>query len=346
MDKEQVRTHLERFIEHRQRRWQSKSTRTNNLYYFKLFLEYLDGPLNREIIIKFFNYLPDKGLAESTRRQAETAVLAFADWLFYEDIIPKKWTVNIDRTHVHRKARVLPSQSEVLGLIKEATEPGKYDSRLSTFSKMEHRACLSFMVVACGGRNFETSQILRKDVSLSGNQLTIVEGKNGPRNAALPNIPWLLEDLKRRVNGERTPDELKTLKDKSHYKESDKDRLFVVNMQKLEVHMRKVGKLWGNSMNVHDLRRIFARDLKANGADVSDIKDVMGHRAVETTLRYLQFDTSTQAKTLKNYSSEARKFRSAEEKAKELISHAWEVGRIIKGGNLKGNILTLEVEIS
>lgn len=345
MNKEELRAQIEKFKEHRQRRWKSPKTFANNSYYFNLLLDFVDDSFDREAIIRFFNSLPDKGLSESTRRQAETAILAFADWLFYEDVIPKKWSVNVDRTYVHRKPRILPSQSEVLELIRKATEPGKFDSRLSRFSKMEHRACLSFIVVACGGRNYETSHILRKDVSISGNQLTIVEGKNGPRNATFPAVPWLVEDLTRRVNGERTADELKTLSDRAHYKESDYERLFVVNEKKLEEHMRKVGKLFGQEMNVHDLRRIFARDLKKNGASIDDIKDAMGHKSIETTMRYLEYDTSTQLRTLKNFSSEARKYRTQEEKAKEIINHAWELGKVIEEDFKKG-ILNLRVKIS
>lgn len=345
MDKEKLRLLIEKFKEHRQRRWRSSKTQVNNAYYFNLLLEFLDGPFNREAIIKFFNYLAEKGLSESTRRQAETAILAFADWLFYEDIIPKKWTVNVDRTFVHRKPRILPNQTEVLELIKKATKPGKHDSRLSRFSKAEHRACLCFIVVACGGRNYETSQIMRKDVSISGNQLLIAQGKGGPRTAALPQVPWLIKELTRRVNGERTPDELKTLSDRTHYKESDLERLFVVNEMKMGEHMRKVGKLFGSPMSVHDLRRIFARDLKKNGASIDDIKDAMGHRAIETTMKYLEYDVSTQQRTLKNYSSEARKYRTKEEKAKEVINHAWEVGKVVEE-DFKNGILTLRVKIN
>lgn len=346
MNKEKLLNYLNKYKEHKQRSWQSPKTQDNNSYYFALLLDYLDGPITREAIIKFFNYLSDKGLAESTRHQAETAIMAFADWLHEEGVTEKNLVAGIDRTPVHRKPRVLPSQSEALELIRQATEPGRYDNRLTRFSKMEHRACLSFMVVACGGRNYETSHIRRKDVSISGYQLTIVEGKGGPRNAAIPNVPWLVEELKRRVEGRRTPEELKVLSNRSHYKASDIERLFVVNEKKLEEHMRKVGKLWGRPLQVHDLRRIFARDLKGNGAPIDDIKDVMGHRSIETTMRYLEYNTATQAKTLQNFSTETRKYRTKEEKAKELVSHAWDLGRVIEGGDLKGDTLTLKVKIT
>ena len=347
MDKDKLLEYINKFKEYKQRRWKSPETLNNNSYYFTLFLDYLKDPFNRDAIIGFFNHLLNKGLAESTRLQAEKAILAFTRWLFREDIIQKDWTIDIDRTQIHRIPRILPSQSKVLELIKKATEPGRFDNRLTTFSKMEHRACLCFIVVACGGRNHETSQIKRKDVSISGNQLTIVEGKGGPRNATFPPVPWLVKELKRRVNGERTEEELKVLiRDRSHYKESDLERLFVVNEKKLEETMRKVGGLWGQPMQVHDLRRIFARDLKKNGASIDDIKDVMGHKSIDTTMRYLQYDTSTQTKTLLNYSTETRKYRTNKEKARELINHAWDLGRVIEGGDLNGDILTLKVKIA
>lgn len=345
MDKNQLLFYLAKYKEHKQRRWNTK-TAINNAYYFKLLTDHINGPFDHDSILSFFNYLQKIGKAESTRHQAETAVISFASWLFNEGYTPKNYGANIERTYIHRKPRILPSQTEILALIKKVTEPGQFDNKLTNFSKMEHRACLSFMVVACGGRNYETSQILRKDVSISGLQLELVEGKGGSRTQAIPDIPWLVEDLKRRVEGKRTPEELKVMSNKSHFKESDRERLFIVNATKLEQTMRKVGQLWGRSINVHDLRRIFARDMKKNGASIDDIRDSMGHKSIDTTMRYLEYDTSTQARTLKNYSSEAKKYRTAEEKAKELINHAWEVGRVINGGNLSGNVLTLKVEIS
>lgn len=345
MDKDKLRLHIDKFKEHKLRKWNSPKTRANNSYYFTLLLDYLDGPFTREAIIKFFNFLSDKGCALSTRHQAETAILAFANWLYDEGITKKDLAAGIDRTPIHRTPRILPSQSEALELIRQATEPGRYDNRLTRFSKMEHRACLSFMVVACGGRNYETSHILRKDVSISGYQLTIVEGKGGPRNAAIPAVPWLVEDLTRRVNGKRTSDELKALSDRSHYKASYIERLFVVNEKKLEEHMRKVGELWGRPLQVHDLRRIFARDLKGNGAPIDDIKDVMGHRSIETTMRYLEYNTATQAKTLQNFSTETRKYRTKEAKAKEWINRGWEIGRVIEE-SLIGDVITVKVKIT
>lgn len=343
MDKRQLLHYIEIFKRFKQRSWKARTAK-NNAYYFRLLAEFTSDGFDRTSLLLFFNHLQDINLAETTRRQAETSIISFIRWLHNEGLIEKNFGASIERTNVHHKPKILPSQAEILALIKQATESGKYDNKLTRFSKLEHRACLSFIVVACGGRNYETSQILRKDVSISGLQLELVEGKGGSRNQAIPHIPWLIEDLTRRVNGLRTQEELEVLSNRSHFKESDLERLFIVNRTKLEGTMQRVSKIWGRRIMVHDLRRIFARDLKANGATLDDIRDAMGHKDIATTQHYLIYDTSTQERTLKSFSSEARKYRSKEEKAKELINSACDLGKVLQGG-LKGNILTLKVEI-
>lgn len=326
---------LARFLKNKIRNWSPK-TKRNNQYYFGLLLTFLkDKTFNRENVEDFFNFLAKENLAQSTRRQAETSILAFVRWLSKENVISKNWANMIGRTQIKRVPRILPSQSEVIELIKKATEPGKFDNVLTRFSKAEHRACLLFIVTCSGTRNFETRSIKIKDVAISTRQILIQEGKTGPRTISIAPIPWLLDELRRRVAG-RTPEELRVIHDdRKHYKENYSDRLFVVNETRLQQIMRDVGKLWGRPMNVHDLRRICLRDLKRNGAGVDDIKNVAGHKNIETTLKYLEFTTDDQQKTLKNYSSEAQKFRTLEERQKDLLElvsqeasvEKWNVGK-------------------
>jgi len=324
---------LDKFLKNKIRNWSPKTER-NNQYYFSSLLAFLKNkPFNRENVEDFFDFLAKENLAQSTRRQAETSILAFVRWLFNEDVISKNWANLIERTQIKSIPKILPSQSEVIELIKKATEPGKFDNVLTRFSKLEHRWCLLFIVTCSGTRNFETRSIKIKDVAISTRQILIQEGKTGPRTISIALIPWLVEELERRVTG-KIPEELRVIHDREHYKEDYSNRLFVVNETRLQQIMRHVGGIWGRPMNVHDLRRICLRDLKRNGAGVDDIKNVAGHKNIETTLKYLEFTTDDQQKTLKNYSSEAQKFRSIKEKQKDLLQliseeasvGKWEIG--------------------
>lgn len=208
MDKEKLLEYIQLYTEHKQRRWNPRTAK-NNAYFFMLLTKFVSTRVfDNNLVLSFFNYLQTEGLAETTRRQAETAIIGFTKWLFNQGITKMNLSANIERTRVHRKPRILPSQQEILELINQVTEPGLNDNKLTSFSKREHRACLRFMLVACGGRITETSRILRKDISVSGLQMELVEGKGGSRAQAIPNIPWLTEDLKRRVEGRRTEQEL------------------------------------------------------------------------------------------------------------------------------------------
>lgn len=328
MESETLKQNIEKFILHKSRNWKPK-TLGNNRYYFDCLVAFMsDKQFNRDTTEEFFSSMSLK--AQSTRHQCEKCILAFVSWMFVEDIIDKDWGTRIERTRIRRVNRVIPDQGTLLKLIDSVTEPTKHDNVLTRFSKMEHRFCLKFILTCSGTRNFETRQIKRGEVSVSERQIIISQGKTGPRTIAIPPIPWLVNEIDRRVKG-RTAEETKVLNDRKHYKENYSDLLFAVNEKRLETLMRNAGKLWnGQSLCVHDLRRACLRDLKKNGAGIDDIKNVAGHKNIETTLRYLEGETYSQEATLKNYSSEARKFRTKEEKAKEFEGVARKIGDVLK----------------
>lgn len=341
MEIEVLKTNIDRFIQHKNRNWKPNTLR-NNLYYFGGLKAYLnDRDFNRDNLEEYLFSL--KGRSTNSIKQAERCILAFITWLYDEGIIEKNWGKRIERTRVQKVPRILPTQKEVLKLIDQVTEFTKYDNVLTKYSKLEHRACLKFIIVCSGTRNYETRMIKRKDVSLTERQIQIKEGKTGERIISIPPIPWLIDDITKRVNGD-IENKDRVLKDLGHYKEDYSDLLFVVNATRLEALMRKVGSLCGISMTVHDLRRICLRDLKRNGAGIDDIKNVAGHKNIETTLGYLSYDTESQERTLKNFSSEARKFRTKEEKAKELINTAWNTGRVVED-HFDGEYVTMKVKV-
>ncbi|HWA51816.1 MAG TPA: site-specific integrase [Patescibacteria group bacterium] len=344
MLKKELEENINKYFKYKDRSWKPK-THKNNQDWAKNLLDFIeDKPFNRDTAEDYFLNLRQKGKAESSRRQAETFVKKIVRWMFNEGILEKDWAAGMARTPVNRKLRILPSQAEMLKLIDKVTEPGLYDNRQHRFSKKEHRACLKFILVACGGRNYETRNILLSDVSLSGRQVQIRQGKTGPRMVSIPEVPWLIKDLEERLQG-KNPEELEILNDKGHYKEDYSQRLFVVGEKRLEAIMRQAGKLWGHPLQVHDLRRIFARDLKNNGAEDSDIKDAMGHANLETTLKYLEFNTATQQRTLRRYSSESRKYRDRGLKIKEIYERISDIGKIIASEDDGKKLIKLTIEV-
>ena len=345
LSQSEYQLYLQKFFMAKSRKWGHNALR-NNTYYFEKLTKFLDDKLfNRDNVEEFFASLKDEGLSTSTRRQAETAVLAFVHWIFFEGIINKDWSQRIERTRIIKTPRILPSQGEMIELIRNYLKPGKRDHYLHRFSKNEHMFCLLFIVCASGTRNFETREIKLSDVSIEMREIKILKGKTGPRVISIPNIPWLIEELERRVGG-RNETELRAISDRKHYKEDYTDRLFVVNEKRLEAIMRGIGIRWnGTPLNVHDLRRICLRDLKRNGAGIDDIKNVAGHRNIETTQQYLSYDTTDQKNTLKNYSSEVKRFRNKEERINDLIKYLSTEYGSIQYSKTKGEILSLKLRL-
>lgn len=323
---------LDNFLKFKQRKWGSKTLR-NNLYYFNtLFIPYLKGrPFSRTIIEDFFNSMDEgeNGRSTSTRHQAETSILQFVIWLSKLHKIKENWSPLIARTEVKRVPRILPNQDDVQKAIRRVCEPKKTDNRLSKFSKNEHMYCLLAMITWGGTRNYETRSIKLSEVHLPTNEVEITKGKTGARVIVIPKIPWLIEELQRRVNG-RTPEELRCIANRKHYKRDNSDMLFVVNAGRLEAIMREVGKSFGIPMNVHDLRRICLRDLYDNGAPLDEVQHIAGHASSTTTQLYLNYSTRGQKKTLRNYSSETRKYHTNEEKHKEAIEYLSKIGILLE----------------
>ncbi len=337
---------IDLFVERKSRNW-APATKRNNLYAFAWLKKFLDGKdFDRDNVEHFFDYLRTQKISPNTQKQIETDTLALAKDFFFEGKEPINWTGRIERIKVKKVPRLTPSLEEMIGLIKKVTEPGKYDNHLTRFSKNEHRWCLLFILLCSGTRNFETREIKRCDVSISSREIIIEKGKTGPRKIHIPPIPWLIAELERRVKG-RNEEELKALRDKAHYNGDYSDRLFVANATRLQDIMREAGKLWGRPLNVHDLRRACLRDYRTNGADIVKIADVAGHKNVETTRGYLLFDTSDQEKTMREFNSEARKYRTSQEKATEFVTEAYKIGNVLEQQfNTKSGVLTMKLKIN
>lgn len=62
--------------------------------------------------------------------------------------------------------------------------------------------------------------------------------------------------------------------------------------------VRHHGRTLGMELSVHDLRRTFARALKRRGVTPDEIKELLGHKSVDTTIDYLDLDMDSKRDAL------------------------------------------------
>jgi integrase len=68
---------------------------------------------------------------------------------------------------------------------------------------------------------------------------------------------------------------------------SEDEKIFDVADSGLRDLVYSAGRMIGKSLKPHDLRRSYARLARANGASLDDVREALGHRSTEVTLRYI-----------------------------------------------------------
>lgn len=148
----------------------------------------------------------------------------------------------------------------------------------ATFENIRNRLILE-IIYQTGLRRSEVAGLLDKDVDLGQLQLK-VKGKGGKQRI----IPFG-EDLKKRIEGYRL----------FRMQEVGDSQFFFVTLSKQPLKGGDVYTIVHRALSVidglprrgaHVLRHSFATEMLNCGADLTSIKELLGHRSLETTVKY------------------------------------------------------------
>lgn len=245
--------------------FRSKHTRDAYRRAVLQFDDWLGGDLldaSRSDIRRWIAHLSEEGLADPSVRVKKSAVVAFYQHLYYEKIIPDNPAVDIKAPKGESEPRLGLTVDQAHKLIAEAEDHSK------------HAAALVWLMAGAGLRVHEACSALIQELT---DDLLTVRVKGGHRQtkalseevlAAVSAVVGNREEGPIIVDGEG-----REVKD--------------WRAQKL---IRDLGKRAGIPEKVHPhiLRHTAATLALEAGTPVEDVSALLGHRSIETTLRYVR----------------------------------------------------------
>lgn len=232
--------------------------------------------ITTETLRRFFATLADK--APATRARIQASVNSFLTWCYRHDLIPSNPMLKLPRTRVPEG---LPRPVPLTTIRKV----------LDAIPKSNLRDRLLFTLIAeTGLRAGEALGIYHEDLLLTpDDEQIIIRGKGGQR---------------RTVMLYAAPRSLKLLRRYLRESGIKSGALFRGDPRRggstRPIHYRTAHHAWrrycdraGVQLNIHVLRHSFATRLLNEGVSLAVVRKLLGHRRMQTTLRYAEVTDAT-----------------------------------------------------
>lgn len=254
---------------------------------------------SREKVEHYLTAEAQRGVAAATQNGSLHAIC------YYYREVRKQPLQNIDALRAFRgeQVRQAPPRSDTAKVLMAVDDSTGYPTRLITH-----------LIYACGLRVGETCAIRLKDIDLAARKLTIVGGKGKKdRFINLPDslVPQLQQQhaaalaIHKKAVTMGVPTKLPHLYAAKNPAAVFQRRWFWLFPQHQPCQdPRGAGRVWWHCLEStvqranrragtegiapHHLRHAWATDAHAAGAHVRDLQEILGHKNIETTMRYLR----------------------------------------------------------
>ncbi len=193
---------------------------------------------------------------------------SFFAWLTTEEYIVKNPILKIPRIKEPKIVKK-PFSAEEIEELRDA-------------SRDKRELAIVDILLSTGMRVGELYKLNRKDVNFASGEI-VVTGKGNKQRVCYLNAP-AIKHLKDYL-AERTDDHESLIVTKNNMKKSpDKNRL---NISGIEIAIRELGRSVGiNDVHPHRFRRTAATLALQRGMPIEQVRIMLGHESIDTTLRY------------------------------------------------------------
>ena len=235
----------------------STTTRKNYLSRIKTFLKESDNKVTKTSITNFFVTFQKKN-SPATMNSYRVALKSFLKCIGKDILLPESFKVE---TRLPEFIEEKYLTHNIIPVIEQVSS-----------NPLQFKTILSFMFYT-GIRISELIELQRTDIDLQNKEIKIHERKtNSERLVALnPKTKKLLEIY--------------------FAKEKEQTNAFNITKRGLEARISRL-KPYFEDINLHPhlFRHSFATRLRKAGVDTADIQKLMGHKSIQTTMRYAHTD--------------------------------------------------------
>ena len=219
------------------------------------------------------NFKTRKNNSNRTVEHCRTVLCSFYNYLYCEDLVQKSPMVNI------KKIKFLKTQ-------KQSLTPSELEAvRFACRNNLRDSALLEFLL-STGCRAGEIQKITLQDINFETKEVQIIGKGNKQRTVYI---------------GPKAEGALKRYLQKRPYKGNylfpgrlEENGLSVSGVEYIINKIGRVAKL-DRKLNPHDIRRTTATMALSHGMPIEEIKSILGHTSIDTTLIYAKVN-NTQVK--------------------------------------------------
>jgi len=221
----------------------------------------------------------DRGISNISLENNRAFLSSFFQWLTDEELIPKNPVLKINTIKCKEEVKLPYSEVEIDLL------------RTSCITKKE-RAIVE-LLLSSGIRVSELTSMKIEDIDFQNLTVKVVEGK-GNKERMTYTTPLAAKHIKDYLQA-RSEDGEYLFYNRAHEPLNSGGVRYILNALAERAGVKHV--------HPHRFRRTFATNLAKRGMDIQDIQALLGHKKIETTLKYVCLDTQKVQASYKKYMS-------------------------------------------
>lgn len=240
-----------------------------------------------DVINKYFQYLTVLGKSEATISRSAASLRGYFAFLLNKDYIKKNPISDIKVKAAQKKLPEILTGKEVLKLL---DQPSGTD-----YKSIRDKAMLE-LLYATGIKVSELVELTVYEVNV---QLGILNLQTAKNNRIVPIYPAAVKTLTNYIINVR-PAIVSNAEEQRLFTNMNGEPLSRQGFWKIIKHYAVMAKI-DKDITPHTLRHSFAAHLLENGADLRDIKEMLGHADISTTQMYAQLMKNKYAQDYKKF---------------------------------------------